>query len=531
MMPRCTKIPITRSGKIQKLVADYLNEAPELQALYSFKPRFDEFANVIQGKSAFPQENRDVLVNSLKQQYQEAGIDDRLVNQQIAALANPTTFTVTTGQQTGILLGPLYTTMKILSTVALTRELGSKFPQNQFVPVFWMATEDHDIEEINHVWVQNKKYEWNTQETGPAGRLKTDGILDLIQEIPELQSKSADSEWLVEILNRAYSKSNLSEATRVLVHELFGDLGLLVMDADRAELKKVFAPIIEKDILKQISFNESRKAIESLEKSYKVQVNGREINFFYLLDGYRERMVITENGFATQDKKYSWSREELISRIRNHPEEFSPNVMMRPVYQETILPNLAYFGGGAEVSYWLELKPVFDAHHVQYPMLLLRNSAMIIDAENTHRIENLQLKTEDLFSSLEELERNYVMQHSAEDLELKSNLIELESWLEKIQKISASIDQSMEDSAIAFGVRIKDQANRLSKKLIREAKRRERINGNRIGKLYDHMYPGGTLQERKESLIGIITQHGKSSISELMSNQEFLGKSFIVITY
>jgi bacillithiol synthase len=242
-------------------------------------------------------------------------------------------------------------------------------------------------------------------------------------------------------------------------------------------------------------------------------------------------MVITENGFATQDKKYSWSREELISRIRNHPEEFSPNVMMRPVYQETILPNLAYFGGGAEVSYWLELKPVFDAHHVQYPMLLLRNSAMIIDAENTHRIENLQLKTEDLFSSLEELERNYVMQHSAEDLELKSNLIELESWLEKIQKISASIDQSMEDSAIAFGVRIKDQANRLSKKLIREAKRRERINGNRIGKLYDHMYPGGTLQERKESLIGIITQHGKSSISELMSNQEFLGKSFIVITY
>lgn len=531
MLPRCSKIPITRSGKIQKLVADYLNEAPEIQGLYSFKPRFDEFANAIQGKSAFPQANRDVLVSSLKQQYQEAGIDDRIVNQQIEALALPGTFTVTTGQQTGILLGPLYTTMKILSTVALTRELSSKFPQNQFVPVFWMATEDHDIEEINHVWVQSKKYAWNTHETGPAGRLKTDGILELINEIPELQSKNADARWLYDILNKAYSKPGLSEATRILVHELFGDLGLLVLDADRPELKQVFAPIIEKDILEQISFKESRKAIESLEKDYKVQVNGREINFFYLLDAYRERMVITENGFATQDEKFSWSREELISRIRNHPEEFSPNVMMRPVYQETILPNLAYFGGGAEVSYWLELKAVFDAHQIQYPMLLLRNSAMIIDAENRHRFENLHLSIEDLFLSLEELERNHVMRHYKEDLALKSNLLELESWLQNIREIASSIDQSMEDSATAFGVRMKDQAERLSKKLIREAKRKERINGNRIGKLYEHLYPGGSLQERKESLVGLITNHGKSSISELLKHQDVLGNSFVILMY
>jgi bacillithiol biosynthesis cysteine-adding enzyme BshC len=531
MSPRCLSIPITHSGKIQKLVSDYLSEIPELQSFYSFSPQIESFDTIIEGKSSFSALHREVLVKSLHQQYQECGIQHELVDQQIDSLSSTSTFTVTTGQQTGIFLGPLYTTMKILSTISLTRKLAELHPQNNFVPVFWMATEDHDIEEINNVWIEGEKYVWETQQKGAVGRLRTEGLSDLISQITSQFGESPDELNLAEILKKAYSFENLSQATRYLVHALFGDFGLVVIDADRQELKALFASTIERDILNQTSFLESRKVIETLEKNYKVQVNGREINFFYLVDSYRERIVNIDEGFATQDGNYSWTKDELVARIQQHPEEFSPNVMMRPVYQETILPNLAYFGGGAEVSYWLELKSVFEAHQVKYPMLLLRNSGMVLDAKNHHRYNNLRLELSDLFLSKHELERRYVLLHGDDDLELKSSQVQLNQLLQEIRRISSGIDLSMEQSAEALSARLNRDLDRFSKKLIREAKRKERNTENRIGQLYEQLYPAGTLQERKESVIGFIKQNGLNFLSDLLIEQNPIGNKFIVLLY
>jgi bacillithiol biosynthesis cysteine-adding enzyme BshC len=531
MSPRCISLPITQGGKIQKLVIDYLNERPELKSLYNFSPVLESFDATIEGKATFSMHNREVLVDSLHQQYQECGIRHDLVMKQIDSLSSPDAFTVTTGQQTGILLGPLYTTMKILSTISLTQRLAELHPDKKFVPVFWMATEDHDIEEINHVWIHGKKHVWETTQTGAAGRLKTGGLVDLIAKICSQFGDSPDERNLTEILEKAYSLSNLSQATRYLVHTLFGDFGLVIIDADRRELKSLFASKIESDIFKQISFYESRKAIEKLEEGYKVQVNGREINFFYLRDTYRERIVKVEASFVTQDGKYSWTEDELSAQIRKHPEEFSPNVMMRPVYQETILPNLAYFGGGAEVSYWLELKPVFDAHNVQFPMLLLRNSAAILDAKNYHRFNNLKLDVSDLFLSKEELERKFVLITSEEDLQLKSIQAKLFEIFEEVTRISQSIDKSLEQSSIALSVRLNQDLSRFSKKLIREAKKKERNAENRIEELYEQLYPAGILQERRESIIGFIEKYGLNVISDLLQEQNPTGNKFMLLSY
>ena len=185
---------------------------------------------------------------------------------------------------------------------------------------------------------------------------------------------------LAEIVETAYTKfDKLADATRYLVNALFGQYGLVIIDADDHRLKQQFAHIIEQDIIEQNSFKNISATNEQLEKlGVHIQVNPREINFFYLMDGLRERIVFEDELYKVLNTEISFSKEELQKEISNYPERFSPNVVMRPLYQEYILPNIAYVGGGAEVVYWLELKSNFEHYKVDFPILILRNSGLVI---------------------------------------------------------------------------------------------------------------------------------------------------------
>jgi uncharacterized protein YllA (UPF0747 family) len=261
-----------------------------------------------------------------------------------------------------------------------------------------------------------------------------------------------------------------------------------------------------------------------------VQVNGREINFFYLSDGSRERIVASGEGFTTHNGSVNWSNSaELSKEISDYPDRFSPNVMMRPVYQETILPNLAYFGGAAEVAYWLELKPVFDAHQVPYPALLLRNSAMVVDAVNLHRMENGGLLPKDLFDSQVKIEQRAVIQDAQGDLTLKDQKEKLQQWLDELTTRAASISSSMQSSTEAFGVRLLHQTDRLAAKFIREARKHESESLTRIRALFAELYPDEKLQERKETVFTFMLLHGSEILDELLECQSPIGNEFIVL--
>ena len=530
MKARCFSIPVTESGKIQKMASDYLKGDPFFDNLYAVPPSLESFEQLIEQRKSFSSSSREVLASVLREQYEQCGIEDQATFQLIDTLRSADTFTVTTGQQTGILLGPMYTALKILSAISLTRKLKELHPTKNFVPVFWMATEDHDIAEINHAWVKGKKLDWNTEQTGAAGRLSNSDTKDWLNEFAQLAGSSEDAKALIQLVNNAYSRNNLSEATRVLAHGLFGKYGLLVIDADDRRLKQLFAPTITKDILEQVSFHASQQAIEKLETLYSVQVNGREINFFYLSDGSRERIVSSGEGFSTHNGLVNWnSRDELTTEISAYPERFSPNVMMRPVYQETILPNLAYFGGAAEVAYWLELKPAFDAHQVPYPALLLRNSAMIVDAVNVHRMENAGLSPKNLFEDQVKLEQQAVIQDAHGDLTLKDQKEQLQLWLKEMASRAAYISPSMEASTEAFGLRLLHQTDRLAAKFVREARKHESERLQRIRALFADLYPDGKLQERKETIFTFMLLHGSEILDELLECQSPIGNEFIVL--
>ncbi|MEZ5172378.1 MAG: bacillithiol biosynthesis cysteine-adding enzyme BshC, partial [Bacteroidia bacterium] len=444
---------------------------------------------------------------------------------------NPNCFTITTGQQLGLLLGPLYTVIKISNAISLALRAEADNPGKRIIPVFWMASEDHDIEEINHFHYKHKKFVWNTSGSGPAGRLSTEGVLTLLKEAFGEQHNLPAMQDFADLCTVAYSKPTLAEATRFLTHHLFAETNLLILDADHPALKREFSPVILRDITDELSYKASRKAIDELSESYKIQVEGREINFFYMADGYRERIERSSTGFSTVDSRFNWTADSLSDELSRHPEAFSPNVMMRPVYQEFILPNLAYIGGAAEVAYWLELKPVFEAHQVSYPVLILRNSVMFLNRVNHHRFKNSGLRPDELLLPLHELEKANLLRHSNLDYNLTQEKAELETWFEKLESTASQIQPSLGTSARAMKQRFLHQTERFALKLIREAKKKERTGDYRVHEIYAHLHPNNSLQERVYCIPHFLEEYSFQLLGDLTNHMVPEGKHMLIFKY
>lgn len=357
------------SGYFSTLMNDYLNQKATLTPLYKRFPKLENFEDqILEKKNNFDNTKRETLVAVLQKQY--LNVETSVLTQQnIEALNNSNTFTVTTGHQLNLFSGPLYFLYKIISTINLTTELKAKYPTYNFVPVYWMATEDHDFEEINYFNFKGKKFRLNKESTGPVGRLSTDGLADFLDVYKLELGSSTNSETLKKLFENAYvSHSNLADATRFLANALFSDYGLVILDADNTDLKRIFIPYVKEELLHQSSHKLVLETAEKLNE-YTIQVNPREINLFYIEDNLRERILFEDGKYKVNHTKIEFSESEILTLLENHPEKFSPNVILRPLYQEVILPNLCYIGGGGEIAYWLELKSFFESAQVTVPML------------------------------------------------------------------------------------------------------------------------------------------------------------------
>ena len=273
----------------------------------------------------------------------------------------------------------MYFIYKIASTIKIAQQLKAQFPENHFVPVYWMASEDHDFEEVNHIYLWGKMLQWQTESKTAVGYLDPKNLENVIAELEILLGTSQNSAEILALFKQAYLQHNtLSQATRFLVHALFKDFGLVILDADDADLKRNFIPVFERDIFDNSNFQNINQTVQQLEKEYKIPVKPREINVFWLDANIRTRIIQNGESFEAKDAGKSWNKEELLKELHENPQHFSPNVVLRPMYQETILPNLAYIGGTNEIAYWLELKNAFEENKIFYPMLVVRDSALWI---------------------------------------------------------------------------------------------------------------------------------------------------------
>lgn len=522
-------ISYQNSGYFSSLMNDYLDQNPNLQSLFNHFPNLENFESQIKEKKTnYANENRAVLVSVLKNQYSKISTSG-LTHQNIEALENPDTFTVTTGHQLNLFTGPLYFLYKIISTMNLTKELQAKYPSQNFVPIYWMATEDHDFDEINYFNFKGRKFRWNKESSGPVGRLSTEGLADFFEVYSHELGAGKNAEAIKNLFKESYlNHSNLADATRFLANELFGEYGLVILDADDQDLKRTFIPYIKEELTQQTSH---KKVLETTEKlnNYTIQVNPREINLFYMEDDLRERIFFENEKYRVNNTKMEFSEKEMLSLLENHPEKFSPNVIMRPLYQEVILPNLCYIGGGGEIAYWLELKSFFDAVNVTFPVLLLRNSALLATEKQAKKADKLGLSWSDLFSKQTNLvnEKTKLLDDFSIDLSIQKDF--LKNQFHYLHNLAQKTDKSFLGAVKAQETKQIKGLENLEKRLLKAQKKKHFDELERITDLQNELFPNKSLQERQTNFSEFYLENGKELIQKLITDLKPLEANFNII--
>ncbi|WP_341222082.1 bacillithiol biosynthesis cysteine-adding enzyme BshC [Polaribacter atrinae] len=508
---KVTQIPFQKTGFFSNIMLDYLEKKESIQPFYNNFPDISGFHNQIEEKQkSFRLQSRLVLVDALKNQYKGFNVSKK-TEENIETLKLQNTFTVTTGHQLNLFTGPLYFLYKILSTINLCEELSEKFPEQNFVPIYWMATEDHDFEEINYFNFDGKKVLWNREDGGAVGRFSTEGLAAVFDVFSEHLGHSKNAEFLKKLFSDGYLKHhNLADATRYIANELFSDYGLIILDGDDASLKQLFTPIVKDELENETSFKAVSKTIIDLEKNYKIQVNPREINLFYLGADFRERIIFEEGVYKVNNTDITFSKAEILKEVDENPKAFSPNVIMRPLYQEVILPNLCYLGGGGEMAYWLELKDYFKEVAIPFPILLLRNSVQVVSEKQAKKLEKLNISLEELFLNQYDLLSEKVIENS----EIKVNFNEKIQFLEKqfleLKEVAKQTDVSFVNAVNAQERKQVKGLENLQKRLLKAEKKRQTDLVERITLLQNEILPNQSLEERQRNFSEYYLEYGSA---------------------
>lgn len=508
------KIPYRDTGYFSKLITDYLAKDDFLKECYTFFPGPQGFEKAIEKRKAFTS-NRQLLVDVLKEQYGNLknpapGID---------LLLEENSFTICTGHQLVLATGPLYFIYKIAGAIKTCAKLREQFPAYNFLPVFWMAGEDHDFAEANHFYIGDKKIEWESGQIGAVGRMNTTEIAEVLNELKEIIGIGYNAAKIYNLLENAYLKSNdVASAMRKLLHELFGKQGLIVLDADHPKLKKIFAPYAKREILEQISFSAINRMGVKLSERYNLQINPREINLFYLGDQLRERIVARDGDFEVLNSNIKFTQAEILDELEKHPENFSPNVAMRPLYQEIVLPNLAYIGGGGELAYWFQLKYMFDDFELPFPILMLRNSLLYLEKKYTDKLNSLNLKPRDLFRPHSELETELIKRESNLTLNLDEEQEMLSRAFSAIEEKLSAIDPNLSRSVESGLARSSRIVGKLEKKMLKAEKKQQESMLLRLQAVRDYLFPKGGLQERRDNLLLLYLIYGDRTIDIIIEN-------------
>jgi bacillithiol biosynthesis cysteine-adding enzyme BshC len=527
---KVTQIPFQKTGFFSKTMHDYLEKNENIQPFYNNFPDISGFHNQIEEKQkTYRLQSRITLVDALKKQYKSFEVSEKTA-ENIELLKQQNTFTITTGHQLNLFTGPLYFLYKIISTINLSEELSEKFPEQNFVPIYWMATEDHDFDEINYFNFDGKKVQWNGEDGGAVGRFSTEGLQDVFDVFSNHLGNSKNAKYLKSLFSDAYLKhDNLAKATRFIANKLFAEFGLVIIDGDDASLKQLFNPFVKEELEQQISFTAVSKTIVELEKNYKIQVNPREINLFYLGDDFRERIIFEDNLYKVNNTAITFSKAEILAEVDKNPKAFSPNVIMRPLFQEVILPNLCYIGGGGEMAYWFELKAYFEKVNIPFPILLLRNSVQVVSEKQATKLEKLNISFEELFLNQNDLLSKKVIENSEIKTDFTEKIKFLQNQFSDLKEVAKKTDVSFVNAVNAQERKQINGLENLEKRLLIAEKRRQKDLVTRITLLQNELLPNQSLEERQRNFSEYYLEYGDTFIENLKLSLKPLQLEFTVI--
>ena len=546
-----TRLPYRQTGYFSHIILDYLEQAKQLSPFYRHPVSAEGLRQSLEARKTCPTD-RAALVQVLEEQYAGvfageasgasggpsasgaagaiAGASATRVRENIARLAEETTFTVCTAHQPAIFTGHLYFIYKILHTIRLAEWLKEQHPAYHFVPVFYMGSEDADLDELGHIYLGGDKLIWETKQKGAVGRMKTKGLDKLYYRIEGQLAVQPHGKELMAMLKDAYLDSpDIQTATFKLLHALFAEYGLITIIADHAVFKKQLLSVFEDDLFRQEPTRIVSESIAGLSEHYKIQANPRSINLFYLKDDLRNRIERTPEGFQVVDTPLRFTDAGMRDELQRYPERFSPNVILRGLFQETILPNLAFIGGGGETAYWLELKALFDHYRTPFPVLILRNSFLLVEQHWMEKLVHAGFDLPDLFKGAAELVNELVRRDSENTLSLGEEIALANNYYERLKSLTRPVDPTLEQHVEALQARALEPIKTLEKKLLKAERRKFGDQQRQLAALKAALFPHDNLQERVENFMPWYAAMGPGFIRALYEHSLVLEQEFQVL--
>lgn len=526
---KITKLTFDQIPQFSKTDKAYVLDEEALKPFYKHQVNLAQFKEVIAERN-FPKEHRAVLVDNLTQQYQNIETSQLVLNN-IAKLKEANTFTITTAHQPNLLTGPLYFIYKIIGAVNLAEQLSAAYPQQQFVPVYWMGGEDHDFEEVNYFKLFGNKVLWDDKQGGSVSRYQIKTLLPVLEEVYGILGESERAEELKKLLKKTYENSeNYGNFMLRLVNQLFQQYGLVIVESNTKSFKTLMQPIFREELLKHSSQDLVQDTARELEEAgFKNQAYARAINLFYLLPNARLRIVKEDEFYKVLDTNIVWTENALLAELEASPERFSPNVILRPLFQETILPNLAYIGGGGELAYWLERKRQFEHYQLPFPMLIRRNSVLWIDKTHSKKLAKFSFTIPEIFEDTEDLIKQYVHNETEEDLHFDAEKGQFNTIFEQLDSKISAIDPTLSKGIQAQQAQLYNALDKLAKRLVKQKKQQHETTVQQIRKWKDKLFPNNGLQERNDNFLDLYLRYGDEFMQELKANLQPLEKQFVVI--
>ena len=523
----CHCIPFNDIPHTTRLFTDYLYNFSRVSEFYAYPPFEDDSFLKAARAIQYEAETRRQVVAVLREQNQSLSASDK-TRENLSKLEDPACVAVVTGNQPGLFSGPAFTIYKGLSAIKTAEHLSSR--GLLAVPVFWVATEDHDLAEVNHCFVQDRagnpqRLSYTAEapvEGSPVGAIPlTDEILPLLETLRAMLPDSASGEELLATVAECYQPGkNFGTAFGQMISRLFAEFGMVLLDPMDSRLHNLCAGIFQTAIdsapaiLSDLIARNQRLAAAGYH--HQVHVSDSSSLLFVVVDGQRRALRLRDGRFVTAQGD-SYSPQELRMQLERHPETLSANVLLRPIMQDALLPTVAYVGGPSELAYMAQAGAVYHRILGRMPVMLPRASITILDGVSHKLLSKYGLTLVDVLSGKQALRDRMAARLLPSDLSesFRKATVHLDADLHAIQASLANLDRTLVDAAAHSASKMHYQLSTLEHKAATAVQHRtDQIERDAL-RLENNLFPAKTQQERLYSGISLLSQYGQGFLHEL----------------
>ena len=514
----------------QNLFLDYLYEFENVSDFYPYDFRNRDnylkiFKNILEKRSYLSADISQIISN----QYSKINKSETTEGN-IKKLSDKKTLAIVTGQQLGILGGPLYTFYKIITAIKLSRFLSERYNDYNFVPVFWLEGDDHDFNEVRAIKIIDEGnsllsigYKEEIEEDDAkqsVGHIKFDSTIQ--DFFDNLGKNLKDTEFKVQLLNELkdfYSEGkSFKEAFKDLIFKYFDEYGLIIFDPQEIEVKRLLKPIFKKEITDFRLHTEKLVHLSAtLEELYHAQVKVKPVNLFLNYDGGRHSVEPVDNEFRLRRKRKSFTYDQLLELLENEPDKFSPNVLLRPICQDFLLPTAFYIGGPSEISYFAQIKPLYEFYDIVQPIIYPRSSATILESTIENILEKHSVQINDLFIDVENVKKKIInsVAESSIDAMFDGLTKQVETAFDQLKEKLIDLDKTIADASNRYRDKISGSINELKSKAEKAQQKKYEVTLRQIDKAAINLFPNTNLQERELNFVYYVNKYGNEFIKKI----------------